>query len=56
MVASLVQVVLGFSGLIGLVLRFIGPLSIAPTIALIGLALFKEAADLASAQWYIAFM
>lgn len=56
MVACIVQVVIGFSGFMGFVLRYIGPLAIAPTIALIGLALFKEAADLASAHWYIAFM
>jgi len=56
MIAAIVQVVLGFSGLMGSVLRFIGPLSITPTIALIGLALFQEAADLASAHWYIAFV
>ncbi|XP_052810952.1 solute carrier family 23 member 1-like isoform X2 [Mya arenaria] len=56
MVASIFQVVIGFTGLMGLVLRFIGPLAITPTIALIGIALFEAAADKASAQWYIAFM
>lgn len=54
MVASLFQVIVGFSGIMGLVLRFIGPLAIAPTIALIGLSLFVEAARMASAQWWIA--
>lgn len=56
MVASIFQVLIGFSGLIGFLLRYIGPLAITPTIALIGLALFKEAADKASEQWYIALM
>ncbi|XP_052247369.1 solute carrier family 23 member 1-like isoform X1 [Dreissena polymorpha] len=56
MVSSLFEVLIGFSGLIGFLLRFIGPLAITPTIALIGFGLFKEAADKASAQWYIAFM
>ncbi|OWF56540.1 solute carrier family 23 member 1-like [Mizuhopecten yessoensis] len=56
MVASLFQVVIGFSGLMGVVLRFIGPLAVTPTVALIGLGLFPEAADLASKQWYIAVM
>ena len=45
MVSSLFQVVLGFSGVIGLVLQFVGPLSIMPTIALVGLPLFSAAAD-----------
>jgi len=53
MIASVFQVVVGFSGIMGLVLRFIGPLAITPTIALIGLSLFVEAANLASVQWWI---
>ena len=43
MVASLFQVLIGFSGLMGYILKFIGPLSIAPTISLAGLALFSVA-------------
>ncbi|WAQ95016.1 S23A1-like protein [Mya arenaria] len=38
-VSSVFQVVIGFSGLMGFVLRFIGPLAITPTISLIGLSL-----------------
>ena len=51
-----VQIVIGATGIIGLILRFFGPLVIAPTIALIGLALFGTAADFASDNWYIALM
>lgn len=43
MISSIFQVVIGFSGLIGLCLRFIGPLTIAPTIALVGLSLVSAA-------------
>jgi len=53
-VASLLEVILGVSGLIGLLLRYIGPLAIAPTITLVGLALFDAAADFAARNWYIA--
>ncbi|XP_052813312.1 solute carrier family 23 member 1-like [Mya arenaria] len=53
-VSSVFQVVIGFSGLMGFVLRFIGPLAITPTISLIGLSLFKTGADMASTQWWIA--
>ena len=53
-VASLFEVFLGVSGLIGLLLRYIGPLAIAPTITLVGLALFDAAADFAARNWYIA--
>ncbi|XP_033761401.1 solute carrier family 23 member 1-like isoform X2 [Pecten maximus] len=56
MVASLFQVVIGFSGAVGVVLRVIGPLAVTPTVTLIGLALFPDAANLAAEQWYIALM
>ena len=51
-----IQVVIGASGLIGLLLRFIGPLVIAPTIALIGLSLFGVASRFCDDNWYIALM
>ena len=38
---SFFQILIGYSGLVGKMLRFIGPITIAPTIALIGLSLFK---------------
>ena len=41
MVSSLFQIVIGFSGFVGLIVRFVSPLAIAPTIALIGLSLFS---------------
>ena len=54
--ASIAQVLLGLTGIIGLLLPYIGPLVIAPSVALIGLSLFKIAADIASAHWGIAFL
>ena len=44
-VASLFQMVLGFGGIIGILLRYIGPLTIAPTMALVGLPLFHGVAE-----------
>ena len=55
-VASLFQVVIGLSGVIGILLRYIGPLAICPTIALIGLSLFEAAANFCSKQWGVAMM
>ncbi|XP_077979331.1 solute carrier family 23 member 1-like [Glandiceps talaboti] len=55
-VASCFQVVIGFTGLIGIMLRFIGPLAIAPTIALVGLSLFGAAGSFAGQHWGISFM
>ena len=53
MVASLFQILIGFSGLMGYMLRFIGPLSIAPTVTLVGLSLFDVATGYAQKQWWI---
>lgn len=39
MVSSLIQIIIGFCGIVGFFLRFIGPITIAPTIALVGLSL-----------------
>ena len=45
MVSSLFQIVIGLTGLIGFFLRFIGPLTVAPTIILVGVALSNVAAE-----------
>ena len=42
----MVEIVIGYTGLVGRLLRFVGPITIAPTIALIGLALWR-------APWWI---
>ncbi|GFO34280.1 solute carrier family 23 member 1 [Plakobranchus ocellatus] len=54
--ASLFQIFIGCSGLMSVIMRYVGPLTVTPTIALIGLALFEAAADKAATQWWIAFM
>ena len=53
-VASLFQVVIGYFGIIGIVLNYITPLTIVPAVAMIGLALFDVAADHASTNWGVA--
>ncbi|XP_039260225.2 solute carrier family 23 member 1-like [Styela clava] len=53
-VASVVEFVLAITGAIGFLMRFIGPLTVAPSIALIGLSLFNAASYNASGQWGIA--
>ena len=56
MVASLFEVVLGLSGLMGVLLKFVGPLVIVPVVSLIGLSLVPVAADSCSSQWGIAML
>ncbi len=50
---SLMEIVVGYTGLVGRVTRFIGPVTIGPTIALIGLSLFKFGAPVAGTHWGI---
>lgn len=56
MVASLLQILVGFSGLIGFLMRFTGPLTIAPTVSLIGLSLYDSAGDKVGSHWGISAM
>ncbi|XP_073506309.1 solute carrier family 23 member 1-like isoform X2 [Phyllobates terribilis] len=56
MVASCFQILVGFSGLIGFLMKFIGPLTIAPTITLIALPLFEAAGNDAGTHWGISIM
>jgi len=54
--ASLFEVAIGLFGLVGILLRFIGPLTIAPTITLIGVSLYGTASSYCSANWWIALL
>ncbi|XP_078272603.1 xan_ur_permease domain-containing protein [Rhinoraja longicauda] len=56
MVAACFQIFVGFSGIIGYLMLYIGPLTIAPTISLIGLSLFDTAGNDAGAHWGISGM
>lgn len=56
MLASLTQVILGCTGLMGFFLKFIGPLTIAPTISLIGLSLTGVATIFNEAHWGISIL
>uniref|UniRef100_A0A287DCT8 Solute carrier family 23 member 1-like n=1 Tax=Ictidomys tridecemlineatus TaxID=43179 RepID=A0A287DCT8_ICTTR len=53
MVASCIQILVGFSGLIGFLMRFLGPLTIAPTISLVALPLFDSVGNDAGIHWGI---
>lgn len=52
-IGGVVQMAVGWSGLIGKLLRFVGPVTIAPTIALIGLSLYPFGAPEAGKHWGI---
>ncbi|XP_044300154.1 solute carrier family 23 member 1 isoform X1 [Varanus komodoensis] len=50
-VASLVEVAIGLVGLPGALLSYIGPLTVTPTVSLIGLSVFQAAGDRAGSHW-----
>jgi len=53
-VSAMVQVILGYTGLVGKILKYVTPLTIVPTVSLVGLTLFEHAAETASKHWGIA--
>ncbi|XP_020787392.1 solute carrier family 23 member 2 isoform X2 [Boleophthalmus pectinirostris] len=55
-VSSMVEVFIGALGLPGLLLKYIGPLTITPTVALIGLSGFQAAGERAGKHWGIAML
>jgi len=53
-VAALAEVVIGYTGVMGALKRFLSPVVIAPTIALIGLALFNTGQITSATQdWWL---
>lgn len=52
-VASVFEIFIGFTGLIGEMRRVLGPITIAPTIAMIGLALYPIGFDWLMTDWRI---
>lgn len=56
MFASLFEIVLGYTGLMGLVKRAISPIVIGPTIAMIGLALYGIGAPWMAGNWVISLI
>ncbi|XP_073476858.1 solute carrier family 23 member 1 [Aquarana catesbeiana] len=55
-VSSLFEIVIGIVGLPGALLNYIGPLTVAPTISLIGLSVFEAAGQRAGTHWGISVL
>lgn len=56
MVSGLIQLALGMSGVCGWAARRCGPMVLAPSLSIIGLSAYKEAASLCSASWGVALL
>jgi uracil-xanthine permease len=50
---AIVEITIGFSGMMGMVRRFLSPVVVGPVIMLIGLALFQHGAPKAGTNWAI---
>ncbi|NXI54478.1 S23A1 protein, partial [Chloroceryle aenea] len=55
-VSSLVEVAIGLLGLPWALLSYIGPLTVTPTVSLIGLSVFQAASERAGSHWGIAML
>jgi uracil-xanthine permease len=56
MIASVVEIVLGYTGIMGQLRKLISPITIAPTIAMIGLALYSIGAPWMARNWIISLI
>nr|XP_055035422.1 solute carrier family 23 member 1 [Misgurnus anguillicaudatus] len=55
-VSSVVEVVIGLTGIPGVLLNAIGPLTVTPTVSLIGLSVFQTAGDRAGSHWGLSML
>ncbi|MEM7625765.1 MAG: solute carrier family 23 protein [Planctomycetota bacterium] len=55
-VGAVVEIVIGFSGLMGLVRKILSPVVVGPVIMLIGLALYQAGAPVAASYWPISIL
>ncbi len=56
MAGAIVEMIVGYGGLMGALRRFITPITIGPVIALIGLSLFGAASGNSSGNWWLALL
>ena len=56
MIAGTFQMLVGLTGLIGLLLRFVGPITVVPPLTIIGLQVYKATTRFAKAQWGVAIL
>ena len=53
---AMIEIVIGFSGLMGRIHRFLSPVVVGPVIMLIGLALYNAGAPVAASHWPISIL
>lgn len=55
-VASITQVVIGCTGILGVILQYIGPITVVPTITLVGLSLIDVALNFCKIHWGVSIL
>lgn len=55
-VGAVFEMIIGFTGLMGMVRKFLSPVVVGPVIMLIGLALYKAGAPVAASDWPISLL
>ncbi|KAJ8317030.1 hypothetical protein KUTeg_004934 [Tegillarca granosa] len=56
MIAGFIHMLIGMTGLVGFLIRFIGPVTVVPSLTVVGLFSYRATVGFASAHWGIAFM
>lgn len=53
--AGLIQTLLGLTGVVGKLLRYIGPITVVPVVTLIGFSIYRTAVKFCETQWGVSF-
>jgi len=56
MIAGLLHVFVGLTGIVGFLLRFIGPITVVPALTIMALYVYSATVRFAKAQWGITVM
>lgn len=56
LIGAVIEMTIGFSGLIGIIRRYLSPVVVGPVIMLVGLALFNAGAPIAGTYWPISIL
>ncbi|KAJ8321043.1 hypothetical protein KUTeg_002630, partial [Tegillarca granosa] len=54
--AGLIQTLLGLTGVVGKLLRYIGPITVVPVVTLIGFSIYRTAIKFCETQWGVSFL
>lgn len=56
MIAGMIHMLIGMTGIVGYLVRFIGPVTVVPALTAVSLYSFRATVKFAQAQWGIAYL